>query len=133
MKEPQHRLPGDRTDREQQQHGVEQRRENRRAAEAIGVARRRRAPGQHACNPGNGEPENVGEVVPGVGHQRHGIGEHAVSELDRDEGQVEADADGEGHAEAGGSVAMAASAMVVISVFMHASVAEGAMWAHGED
>jgi hypothetical protein len=30
-------------------------------------------------------------------------------------------------------VAMAASAMVVIIVFMHASVAEGAMWAHGGD
>jgi hypothetical protein len=28
---------------------------------------------------------------------------------------------------------MAAPAMVVIIVFMHASVAEGAMWAHGED
>jgi len=28
---------------------------------------------------------------------------------------------------------MAAPAMVVIIVFMHVSVAEGAMWAHGED
>jgi hypothetical protein len=69
--------------------------------------------------------------VPGVGHQRHGIGEHAVSELDRDKGQVEADADGEGRAEACGSVPMAAPGVAVIVVFMHASVAEGAMWAHG--
>jgi hypothetical protein len=51
-------------------------------------------------------PQNIGEVVPGVGHQRHGIGEHAVAELHRDESQVEADADGEGRAEARGSVAM---------------------------
>jgi hypothetical protein len=39
----------------------------------------------------------------------------------------------EGHAEACGSVPMAASAMVMIIVLMHVSVAEGAMWAHGED
>jgi len=69
--------------------------------------------------------------VPGIGHQRHGIGEHAVAELHGNESQVEADADREGRAEARGSVPMGASAMVMIIVFMHVSVAEGAMWAHG--
>ena len=132
MQEPQHRFPGNRPDREEQQHRVEQRREYRRAAETIGVARGRRALGQHARNPGNDQPQHVGEIVPGVGHQRHGIGEHPVDELHRDERQVEADADGEGRAEACGSVPMGASAMVMIIVFMHVSVAEGAMWAHGE-
>src|SRR5262249_8019265 len=104
----------------------------RRAAQAVGVARGRRAPGQYARNPGNSEPQHVGEIVPGVGHQRHGIGEHAVAELHRDERQVEADADGEGRAVVRGSVPIGASAMVMIIAFMHVSVAEGAMWAHGE-
>jgi len=67
-----------------------------------------------------------------VRHQRHGIGEHAVAELHRDERQVEADADGEGRAEACGSVNMGAPVMVVIIVFMHVIVTEGAVGAHGK-
>ena len=43
----------------------------------------------------------------------------------QDDGQDEADADGEGRAEARGRVPMGASVVDV-------SVAEGAMWAHGE-
>jgi len=131
-KEPQHRFPGDRPDCEQQQHGVEQRREDRRAAQAIGVTRRRRAPGRDACNPGNSEPQNIGEVVPGVGDERHGIGQHAVAELHRDERQVEADADREGHAEACGSVDMGAPVLVMISVFMHVIATMGTICAHWE-
>ena len=65
--------------------------------------------------------------MPGVGHQRHGIGEHAVAELHRDERQVEADADGEGHAEARGSVDMGAPVVVVISVSMEVICAH---WEH---
>src|SRR5262249_36222185 len=76
---------------------------------------------------GNSEPQHIGEVVPGVGHQRHGIGEHAVDELHRDERQVEADADREGHAEARGSVAMGAPVLVMIGVFMHARSRSGRM------
>jgi len=70
--------------------------------------------------------------VPGVGHERHGIGEHAVAELHGNERQVEADADREGHAEACGGVDMGAPVLVMISVFTHVIATMGTMCAHGE-
>ena len=70
--------------------------------------------------------------MPGVGDQRHGIGEHAVGELHRDESQIEADTDGEGHAEACGSVDMGVPMMVMIGVVMHVIAIKKLMWAHGE-
>ena len=63
--------------------------------------------------------------MPGVGHQRHGIGEHAVAELHGDERQVEADADGESRAEARGNVG--SPVMVVIGVLMEVICAH---WEH---
>jgi hypothetical protein len=96
------------------------------------MPRRRRAPGQDSCNPGNDEAEHIGEVVPGVGDQRHRIGDHAVGELHRDKSQIEADADGEGHAEACGTVDMGVPVMVMNGVFMHAIAIKSLMWAHRE-
>ena len=65
--------------------------------------------------------------MPGVGDQRHGVGEHAVAELHDDERQVEADADGEGRAEARGSVGL--PVMVVIGVLMEVICAH---WQHDD-
>ena len=69
--------------------------------------------------------------MPGIGDQRHGIGEHAVGELHRDESQIEADTDGEGRAEACGSVDMGAPVMVMIGALMHVMAIKRLMWAHG--
>jgi hypothetical protein len=66
--------------------------------------------------------------VSGVGHQCHGIGEHAVGEFRGNENQVQADADGEGHAEACGSVHMHSPLKMIMT--MHVSAWIGAVCAH---
>ena len=45
------------------------------------------------------QPEHVGEIVSGVGDQRHRVGGEAEDDLDGDERDVERDADREGPAE----------------------------------
>ena len=60
--------------------------------------------------------------MPGVGQQRHGIGEKAINGLDDDETRVEGDADGESPAEILRRVrvarAVAMSMVVVAAVVM---------------
>jgi hypothetical protein len=61
--------------------------------------------------------------VPGVGQQRHGIGEKAETGLDEDKGAVQADADGESFAEIFGRVDVTvatamAMAMVMVGMIM---------------
>jgi hypothetical protein len=68
--------------------------------------------------------------VSGVGHQRHGIGEHAVDELHGNESEVQADADGEGPAEAGSTVHTSSPVMGMVIAFMRVIVTVRAMCAH---
>ena len=46
-----------------------------------------------AAPPGQGQAQDVGQIVPGVGHQGGGLGEPPGAELDRHEGQVDAQPD----------------------------------------
>ena len=85
MKQSQDRLPGDRTHRDKQEHGVEQRGEDRRTAQAVGIAGRRRPLDQNAGDPGNDQAQHIGEVVTRVRQQRYGVRKHAEHELHRNE------------------------------------------------
>jgi hypothetical protein len=86
-----HGFPGNRPAGEQEQQGVGERRQDRRAAQAIGIARTRRAFRQHGRAPGQQQSQHVGQVVAGVGHQRRRVGDEAVDEFDRDEQRIDAD------------------------------------------
>ena len=55
--------------------------------------------GQHRPGPGHHQTEHVGQIVAGIGKQRHRIGGEAEDRLDDDEAEVERDADREGAAE----------------------------------
>jgi hypothetical protein len=104
--QPHHRIVDDEADRDQQDDGVAQRRQDGRAPEAVAEAAARRALGQPGRAPGEQQPEHVRQIVTRVGQQRDRIGKEAVGRLDRDEGDVEPDPDREGAAEAGGRVGM---------------------------
>jgi len=75
-------LPGDRADRQQQEYRVEQRRQDRRPAQAIGEPPGRRPPDQDARGPGDEQAEDVAEIVAGVGEQGYGIAQKPVDDLD---------------------------------------------------
>ena len=90
---------------------IEQRGEDRRAAEAVGEALRRRAPGQDRGRPGDAEAEHVAHVVAGVGQQRHGMADEAADDLQHHEAGIEGDPDGEGPAEACRRVIVAVAAV----------------------
>ena len=113
-------LPRQRADGDEQQRGVEQRGENRRAAQAVAEPRRRRAPGQHGGEPGDRQRQNVAEIVAGVGQQRDRMGENAARNFGDDEAGVERDADGERPAEIGGAwrVAMAVTVAMIMIVIV---------------
>ena len=85
MEQPADRLGADRADRDQQEQGVDQRREDRRFLQAVGEARRRGALRHHRAGPGDDQAEHVGQIVPGVGEQGHRVGEEAEDGLDDDE------------------------------------------------
>ena len=99
IRQPPHRLDGNGATGDEQQHGVEQRRQDAAAFQPIGKARAGRTLRQPQTGPGDGEPEHVGQIVAGIGEQRHRPGGHARQRLDADIGEVERDADGKGAAE----------------------------------
>ena len=111
--EAQDRLPGDRSDRQQEKDGVEQRREDRRAAQSVGEAGGGRAPDEPAGEPRGRESEHVAEIMARVGEQRDRAGDQAVGRLDRDEPDIERDADGEGRAEIGRRMGVIVAAVIV--------------------
>ncbi|CAM2158294.1 hypothetical protein PT2222_40239 [Paraburkholderia tropica] len=81
MQEPPHRFGENRAAGHEQQRGVGERRENRRAAQAERKARGRRARSEPGRAPGEQQAEHVGEIVARVGEQRGGMREHAVDGL----------------------------------------------------
>ena len=89
------RLPGDGADRDEQEHRVEQGREDRRALHPVSVARARGTLGQRHGDPGHHEAEHVREIVAGIGQQGDRVREYPVGRLDGDEADVQGDADGE--------------------------------------
>ena len=106
MEQAPHRFRPDRTDRDQQEQRIDQRRQDRGLLEAVSEARARRAARHHRPGPGDDQPENVGQVVSRVRQQCHRIGGKTEYCLDHDEADVEANPDGEGSPEIGRSVGM---------------------------
>ncbi len=108
------RLDDDAADRDQQQPGIEQRRQDRSPAIAVGVPLRRlllrkprRAPRQQQRN-------HVGEIVNGVRNQRQRVGGVAEDQFRNDERGIERGADGERPAETIRRVAVAGVTMGMI-------------------
>ena len=97
--EPLDRLERDGADRDEQENGVEQSRQDRRAAQSEGKMRAALALRQRRRAPRQQQPEHVRQIVAGVGQQGDRIGHQPVKGLDRDEAQIEDDADQEGAAE----------------------------------
>ncbi|MNL20176.1 hypothetical protein D3C87_1414110 [compost metagenome] len=93
-----HGLEGDGPAGEDQQQGVAQGRQHRRLAEAIGALGPRRPVPSPARQPGraagHGQPQNVRQVVPRIGHQGRRIGPEARPELADHKGQVDDQANG---------------------------------------
>jgi hypothetical protein len=73
----------------------------------------RQSAAERAGDPGQDQAGDIAEIVPGIGDQREGMGEHAIDHLDADEGRVQDDADEEGPAEVRRRMGMAVAAMVV--------------------
>ena len=90
------RLDQDGAERDEQDDGVGERGQDRAALEAVRAPRRGQAPPQPDGAPGEGEAQNVAQIVAGVSHQRHRAREQAEDHLGRDVGEVEADAYREG-------------------------------------
>ena len=111
------RLEQDRADRDQQQSGIGQCCKDRGTLEAISETFASGAPGRDACPPCEQQREDVGQIVPGIGDQRHRSGNPAIGCFDDDECGVENDADQEGVAEIGGGMA------VPVPVIMRMAVA----------
>ena len=125
-----HQFPGDRlrfeealdraqrnrARRHQQEHGVEQRRENGCAAQAIGEALRGCAFHQHARHPRHDEAEHVAEIVPGVRDQRHRMADDAECHTDDHKKNVQRDADAERESEIGRRMAVAMTVMMAVTV-----------------
>ena len=78
-----------RADRDQQQHGVEQGGEDRRAAQAVGVARRRRRARQHAAPQASSRPSTSRRLWPASASRAIESGDEAEDGLDHDEAEVE--------------------------------------------
>ena len=99
-------LPGQRAHGHQQEHRVDERRQNGGPLPAIGVpVIWPKAPRQSAA-PRQNQPGHIAQVVPRVCQQGQRVDLPAVKRLHRHKERVERDADGEGAAVAGGCVAV---------------------------
>ena len=108
------RLDDDAADRDQQQPGIEQRRQDRGPAIAVGMPLRRlllRKPRRAPCQQ---QRDHVGEIVNGVRNQRQRIGGVAEDQLGNDERGIERGADGERPAEIVRRMAVAGVTMGMI-------------------
>ena len=101
IEQPPDRLRDDRPDRDQQEQGIDQRGEDRRLLQTVGEARREARLAITVPAQADHQPEHVGQIVAGVGQQRHRIGEEAEHRFGDDEGEVERDPDRERAAEIG--------------------------------
>ena len=105
-----HRLPGERSHRDQQQQRIGERGQDRGPRSRRCGAHRADAAGQRA-GPGEHEAGHVAEVVAGIGQQRERIDLPAEQGLDGDVDEVQCDADRESAIVAGGPVGVAARAV----------------------
>ena len=112
--EPIDRLDDDAADRDQQQPGVEQRRQDRGPAIAVGVPLRRLLLRQPRRAPRQQQRDHVGEIVNGVRNQGQRVGGIAEDQLGNDERGIERGADGERPAEIVRRVAVAGVTMGMI-------------------
>ena len=133
------RLDHDAADRDQQQPGIEQRRQDRGAAIAVGVALGRLPLRQPRRAPGQQQRHHVGEIVNGVRDQRQRVGGIAEDQLGDDEGGIERGADRKGRAETirrmavpgmavGVAMRVGMIVMVVVVIVRHGAVIARGNW-----
>ena len=119
MEQPSNGLRADGADGDQQEQRIGQRREDRRFLQSVSEARGWRPPRHDRAGPSDDQAEDVGKIMPGVGQQRHGIGDEAVDRFDDDEAKVQSDSDRERAAEVRRRMvvpmSVSMSAMIVIS------------------
>ena len=94
--QPVHRLHADRTDADQQDGGVQQRRQDGAATPAVGAPSGRRPPREPGGAPTQQQTQNVAEIVRRIRQQRHRVGQQAERDLGHDEPEIECRAYGEG-------------------------------------
>ena len=94
--QPLHRLHADRTDADQQDRGVQQRRQDGAAPPAIGAPACRWKTREPGGAPAEQQAQHVAEIVRRIRQQRHRVGRQAKGDLGRDEADVQGRADGEG-------------------------------------
>ena len=108
------RLDDDAADRDQQQPGIEQRRQDRGPPVAIGVPLRRLLLRQPRRAPCQQQRDHVGEIVNGVRNQRQRVGGIAEDQFGDDEAGIERGADGKRPAETVRRMAVAGMIMGMI-------------------
>ena len=89
------RRPGDGAGHHQKDRGVDQRRHDRGRAEAVGVALGRMFLRDGVAAPGQDQRQHVAGIVAGIGEERHGMRQHAVSRLNGDQRYIENRGNGE--------------------------------------
>ena len=117
-----HGFEPDRAYRDEQDHRVQQGRQDGRAAIAIGEARARPLACQRARGPGDQQRRDIAEIVAGVGQQSHRMADQAVGSLHHDEADIEQRA----HREGG----VVASALVGVVVGVLVRWHRAGLWRH---
>jgi hypothetical protein len=103
----------------QKQSGIAEGGQDRRAAVAVGPAGARTAACQRGRAPGQQQPDHIGEIMRGVGHQGQRIRQITESQFGEYDNDVEPDPDGKRTVEIGRCVAMAMAVIMVMVVMMH--------------
>jgi phosphatidate cytidylyltransferase len=114
MVEPLESLPDDRPHANQQEQGVEKRRQDRSSLPTVGSSCARSPLRQFACAPSHHQPQHVSEVVGGIRQEGQRIREDSKSHFQDDEAGVEKDSNQKRPPEIRGSPVMMAMMVMVV-------------------
>ena len=113
---PADRLPDNGAHRQQQQPGIGEGGQDGALAQPIGSPSGRGSPGHDHGRPGHEQPQDVRQIVAGIGQQGQGAGHQAGDRLGRHKGDVQAGADGEGCAKILGRMAVTVMTVAVMAM-----------------